>query len=306
MDYKHGIIETIGNTPLVRLENIEKEFQLKSKLFAKLERCNPTGSIKDRAAKGMILDVLEQKKINQDTILVEPTSGNTGISICAIASSLNMKAIIFMPANMSKERIQMMKAFGAEIVLTEPSRGMQGAIDACDEFQKTHENTFMPSQFDNKSNSQAHYFTTGPEIYRQLDQQVDIFVASFGTGGTLTGVSKFLKEQNREILTVGLEPASSPLVTEGKKGPHKIQGIGANFIPHILELDYVDKVLTITNEDAYEHCRMLARKEGLFCGISSGANLAGALRIAKECEGKNIVTVLPDDGERYLSIDGLF
>lgn len=306
MDYKHGILDTVGNTPLIRLENIEKLFDLNCHIFAKLERCNPTGSIKDRAAKAMILDALEKKRINKETTIVEPTSGNTGISLCAIASALNLKTIIFMPANMSKERINMMKAFGAEIVLTDTSLGMQGAIDACINYQKNHPNTFMPSQFENEANSDAHYLSTGREIYHQLDGNVDIFVAAFGTGGTLSGTAKYLKEQNPKIKVVGLEPSSSPLITKGKTGPHKIQGIGANFIPPILKREYIDQFFTIDDEEAYKFCLLLARKEGLFCGVSSGANLAGCIKVAKENPNCNIVTVLPDDGERYLSVDNLF
>lgn len=306
MNYKHGFIDTIGNTPLIRLENIEKEYQLKSKLFVKLERSNPSGSIKDRAAKAMILSALKEGKIHPNTTVIEPTSGNMGISLCAICASLSLKAMIFMPANMSKERILMMKALGAEIVLTDASLGMSGAIKACQEYQKTHKDTFMPSQFENFNNNRAHYETTGPEIYEQTDGLIDIFIASFGTGGTLSGTAQYLKEKNNQIMTIGVEPKSSPFISENKKGPHMIQGIGAGFQPDILTLSYIDKIMTVTDEEAYKYTRVLAKKEGLFCGISSGANLWIAIKLAQEFIDKNIVTILPDNGERYLSVSNLF
>lgn len=306
MNYKNGLIDAIGNTPLIRLKRIEEVYSLKSKIFAKLERDNPTGSIKDRIAKEMILSALERKDINQDTILIEPTSGNTGIGICAIAASLGMKAKIFMPSSMSIERIKMMRAFGAEVVLTDAKKGMSGAIEECVKFNKENPNSFMLSQFDNTDNSLAHYKTTGPEIYSQLDGNIDVFVAGFGTGGTITGISKYLKEKNLSVHTVGIEPKESPVVTEEKKGPHGIQGIGAGFIPSVLKLDYVDEVVSVETKVAYEYTRILARTEGLFCGISSGCNLYQAIEEAKKREGSNIVTVLPDNGERYLSVDGLF
>ena len=306
MNYKHGFVDLVGSTPLVRLERMEKEFHLKCRLFAKYERNNPTGSIKDRIAKEILLNALERKEINQDTVIVEPTSGNTGIGLCAVAASLGLKAVIFMPSSMSVERRKMMTAFGAEIVLTDAKAGMPGAIQAAKEFASKTPNSYIPGQFDNLDNSLAHYKTTGPEIYRDLDGNVDVFLAGFGTGGTITGISRYLKEQKKDILTIGIEPEESPVISKGVKGPHKIQGIGAGFKPAVLDLTYVDKVVTVPSEKAYEFARLLARKEGLFCGISSGANVYEAVEIAKTMEDKNIVTVLPDNGERYLSVEGLF
>lgn len=306
MNYKNGFVDLVGSTPLVRLERMEKEFHLKCRLFAKYERNNPTGSIKDRIAKEILLNALERKEINQDTVIVEPTSGNTGIGLCAVAASLGLKAVIFMPSSMSVERRKMMTAFGAEIVLTDAKAGMPGAIAAAKEFASKTPNSYIPGQFDNLDNSLAHYKTTGPEIYRDLDGNVDVFLAGFGTGGTITGTSRYLKEQKKDILTIGIEPEESPVISKGVKGPHKIQGIGAGFKPAVLDLTYVDKVVTVPSEKAYEFARLLARKEGLFCGISSGANVYEAVEIAKTMEDKNIVTVLPDNGERYLSVEGLF
>ena len=306
MNYKHGFVDLVGSTPLVRLERMEKEFHLKCRLFAKYERNNPTGSIKDRIAKEILLNALERKEINQDTVIVEPTSGNTGIGLCAVAASLGLKAVIFMPSSMSVERRKMMTAFGAEIVLTDAKAGMPGAIAAAKEFASKTPNSYIPGQFDNLDNSLAHYKTTGPEIYRDLDGNVDVFLAGFGTGGTITGTSRYLKEQKKDILTIGIEPEESPVISKGVKGPHKIQGIGAGFKPAVLDLTYVDKVVTVPSEKAYEFARLLARKEGLFCGISSGANVYEAVEIAKTMEDKNIVTILPDNGERYLSVEGLF
>ena len=306
MNYKHGFVDLVGSTPLVRLERMEKEFHLKCRLFAKYERNNPTGSIKDRIAKEILLNALERKEINQDTVIVEPTSGNTGIGLCAVAASLGLKAVIFMPSSMSVERRKMMTAFGAEIVLTDAKAGMPGAIAAAKEFASKTPNSYIPGQFDNLDNSLAHYKTTGPEIYRDLDGNVDVFLAGFGTGGTITGTSRYLKEQKKDILTIGIEPEESPVISKGVKGPHKIQGIGAGFKPAVLDLTYVDKVVTVPSEKAYEFARLLARKEGLFCGISSGANVYEAVEIAKTMEDKTIVTVLPDNGERYLSVEGLF
>lgn len=308
MNYKDSILDLVGDTPLVLLKRIKKEFNLKGNIFAKLERNNPTGSIKDRIAKSMILEALKEGKINLDSTIVEPTSGNTGIGICAIAACLGMKVKIFMPANMSIERIKMMKAFNASIVLTDPSLGMKGAILKANEFVKNTPNSYMLQQFDNEYNVLAHYKNTGPEIYSALEGKVDVFVAGFGTGGTITGVGKYLKEQNKDIEIIGVEPLSSPFITKHEKGPHKIQGIGAGFKPSILDLDYVNRVEDVSNEDAFKYTKELARLEGLFCGISSGANLYQAILEASKEENrdKNIVTVFPDDGQRYLSIIGLF
>jgi cysteine synthase A len=308
MNYQNSVLDAIGNTPLIRLERIERLYGLKAHLFAKLERCNPTGSIKDRAAKEMILDALEKGKITKDSVLIEPTSGNTGIGLASVAAALGMKLYIFMPSNCSIERVKMMRAFGADIRLTDSKLGMSGAIQAALDLAKTIPGSFIPSQFDNPDNALAHYKTTGPEIYHQLDGKIDLFVAAFGTGGTLTGTSHYLKEKIPALKAIGLEPSASPFVSEGKKGPHKIQGIGAGFKPGVLDLRYVDEILTVTDEEAYEGTRELARKEGLFCGITSGANLMGSIKVAKREDnaGKNIVTVLPDDGERYLSVEGLY
>lgn len=301
----YSMVDLIGNTPLVRLKNIEAAYNLNSKIYAKLERCNPTGSIKDRAVKEMILDAMEKKLIDKDTVLIEPTSGNTGIGFAAIGATLNMKVVLFMPSNCSIERVKMMKAFGADIRLVSEG-GMAGCIAAAKQLHSEIKNSYIPFQFENKANSMAHYKTTGPEIFEQTEGTVDIFISSFGTGGTLTGTAKYLKEKKPSVLAFGVEPATSAVVTTGKKGPHKIQGIGAGFIPEVLELDVVDKVLTATDDEAFEFARELARKEGLFVGISSGANVATAVKLAKEYENKVIVTVLPDNGERYLSVPGLF
>jgi len=303
--HDYSMIDLIGNTPLVRLSKLEKKYNLSSPLYAKLERCNPTGSIKDRAAKEMILHALQEGKINQDTLLIEPTSGNTGIGLAAIAATLGMKLVIFMPASASIERVKMMKAFGADCRLVKEG-GMAGCIKEAEELHKQYPNSFIPAQFDNENNALAHYKTTGPEIYKQTEGELDIFVTSFGTGGTLTGISRYLKEQNKEIKTIGVEPASSAFVSKGEKGAHKIQGIGAGFKPSILDLNYVDEVLTIQDEEAYQVTRELAQVEGLFVGISAGCNVAAAIKVAKENPNKIIVTILPDNGERYLSVEGLF
>lgn len=306
MDFKdYSMLDLIGNTPLVRLKNIEKAYHLFSPIYAKLERCNPTGSIKDRIAKEMILSALKEGKINQDTLIIEPTSGNTGIGLSAICASLGMKAVIFMPASCSKERVQMMAAFGADCRLVKEG-GMAKCIEEAEKLHQEVKNSFIPLQFENPANSMAHYKTTGPEIYSQTDGRVDIFISAFGTGGTLTGVSKYLKEKKPSVLSFGVEPMTSAFVSTGKKGPHKIQGIGAGFKPDVLDLSLVDKVLTCSDEDAYEMTRKLARKEGLFVGISSGANVYTAIRLAEQYPNKVIVTVLPDNGERYLSVEGLF
>ena len=306
MDFKdYSMLDLIGNTPLVRLKNIEKAYHLFSPIYAKLERCNPTGSIKDRIAKEMILSALKEGKINQDTLIIEPTSGNTGIGLSAICASLGMNAVIFMPASCSKERVQMMAAFGADCRLVKEG-GMAKCIEEAEKLHQEVKNSFIPLQFENPANSMAHYKTTGPEIYSQTDGRVDIFISAFGTGGTLTGVSKYLKEKKPSVLSFGVEPMTSAFVSTGKKGPHKIQGIGAGFKPDVLDLSLVDKVLTCSDEDAYEMTRELSRKEGLFVGISSGANVYTAIRLAEQYPNKVIVTVLPDNGERYLSVEGLF
>jgi cysteine synthase len=301
----YSMLDLIGNTPMVRLSNIEKEFSLTSKIYAKLERCNPTGSIKDRIAKEMILSALKEGKINSETLIIEPTSGNTGIGLAAICATLQLKAVIYMPSNCSIERVNMMKAFGAECRLVKEG-GMSGCIKQAIALHEQVKNSFIPFQFENPDNATAHYKTTGPEIHSQMDGKVDIFVSAFGTGGTLTGVSHYLKERNPKVITIGVEPATSAFMTTGNKGPHKIQGIGAGFKPDVLNMEYIDNILTATDEEAYEFTRILARKEGLFVGISSGANVATCVKLAKEHKDMNIVTVLPDNGERYLSVPGLF
>lgn len=301
----YTMLDLIGNTPIVRLKNIEKEFSLNSKIYAKLERCNPTGSIKDRIAKEMILQALEEKIIDKDTVIIEPTSGNTGIGLSAICATLNMKVVIFMPSNCSKERVNMMKAFGADIRLISEG-GMQGCINEALNLHSEIKNSYIPFQFENKNNWIAHYKTTGPEIYSQLDGDIDYFISAFGTGGTLTGTTKYLKEKKKDVISIGVEPQGSAVITTGKKGPHKIQGIGAGFKPEVLDLNIVDKVLTCSDEDAYSFTRLLAKKEGLFVGISSGANVYTCVKLAKDNPNKTFVTVLPDNGERYLSVEGLF
>ncbi len=301
----YSMIDLIGNTPLVRLKKIEELYHSPSPIYAKLERCNPTGSIKDRASKEMIMSALEEGKINKNTTIIEPTSGNTGIGLAAIGATLGMKVVIFMPANCSIERVKMMRAFGADCRLVKEG-GMAQCIKEAEALHKEIKDSFIPLQFDNLDNAKAHYKTTGPEIYSQTDGEVDIFISAFGTGGTLSGVSKYLKEKKSSLISIGVEPAGSPFVTTGKKGPNKIQGIGAGFKPEVLNLSVVDKIITMEDEKAYELTRALAKEEGLFVGISSGANVAAALDIAKENPGKVIVTVLPDNGERYLSVPELF
>ncbi len=306
MNYAENILDLVGNTPLVKLNRVSEEFSLRSSIFAKLERDNPTGSIKDRAAKGIIQKGLDEGTITKDSVIVEPTSGNTGISVAAISTSLGIRCVLFMPSSCSIERVKIMKALGADVHLV--AGGMPDAVREANEYIASHEGAILFGQFVNEANPRAHYETTGPEIWRQLDGQVDVFISAFGTGGTLTGVGRYLKEQNKDIEIIGVEPATSPFISKGEKGAHKIQGIGAGFKPDVLGLETVDRILTVTSEEAYEYAKILASKEGLFVGISSGANVAVAVRLAKEekYQGKNIVTVLPDNGERYLSVDGLF
>lgn len=295
-----SISQLIGNTPLIELTHLEPE---NAKVIAKVEFFNPAGSAKDRIARKMIDDAENAGLIKEGATLIEPTSGNTGIGIASIAASRGYKAILTMPETMSVERRNLLKAYGAQIVLTEGSKGMQGAVDKAVELSKEIENSFIPSQFSNPSNPQAHYETTGPEIWQDTEGSVDIFVAGVGTGGTVSGTGKYLKEQNPNVKVVAVEPASSPLLTKGVAGPHGIQGIGANFIPDNLDQSIYDEVIPVTNEDAYETGREIAHKEGLLVGISSGAAVYAALELAKrpENKGKNIVVLLPDTGERYLS-----
>lgn len=296
------IDQIIGKTPLLKLTNIEKELGLKGNIYAKLEYLNPAGSTKDRAALNMINEAEEQGLIDKDTVIIEPTSGNTGIGLAAIGASRGYRVIIVMPDSMSTERRKLMTAYGAELVLTDGALGMKGCIDKANEIASQSKKAFIPDQFNNKANARAHFKTTGPEIYDDMIGNIDYFVATIGTGGTITGTGGYLKSKNKNIKVIGIEPADSPLLTEGKCGSHKIQGIGANFIPTVLDRDVVDEVLTVTTEESYEAARMLGKKEGILVGISSGAALAKAIKIAKEHDG-NIVVLLPDTGDRYLSTE---
>jgi len=296
-------VEMIGNTPLIELSNLEKNHDLKANVIAKVEMFNPAGSVKDRIAKNMIESAEKEGLLKPGATIIEPTSGNTGIGLAAIAANKGYNIILTMPETMSVERRNLLKAYGAKIVLTEGSKGMKGAIAKADELAKEIEGSFIPSQFSNPANPAIHYQTTGPEIYKDLDGKVDIFVAGVGTGGTLSGTGKYLKERNPEIQVVAVEPASSPVLKEGKAGPHKIQGIGAGFVPDTLDTKIYDEIIEVKDEDALSTGRELAQKEGLLVGISSGAAVWAAEELAKrpENEGKNIVVLLPDTGERYLS-----
>ena len=296
-----SVEELIGKTPLLELTNLEKG--LGATLLAKVEALNPGGSAKDRVAKRMVEDAEKAGLLKAGATIIEPTSGNTGIGLAVMAAARGYRAIIVMPDSMSMERRLLMTAFGAELVLTEGKLGMAGAIAKAEEMAKEIPGSFIPGQFDNPSNPAAHYETTGPEIWEDTEGKVDIFVAGIGTGGTITGVGRYLKEQNPHIKIIGVEPASSPLLTKGEAGPHGLQGIGANFVPSILDREIYDEVITVTDEEAYEAGRTIARKEGLLVGISSGAALHAAMEAAKRPEnaGKNIVVLLPDTGDRYLS-----
>ena len=297
------IIDTIGGTPLVELRKLEKEYNLKAKLVAKVESFNPGGSVKDRIAKAMIEEAEKQGLINKDTVLIEPTSGNTGIGLAMVAASKGLRLIIAMPETMSIERRNLMKAYGAELVLTEGAKGMKGAIAKAEELAKETPNSFIPSQFTNIANPRMHYLTTGPEIFKDTDGQVDFFVGGVGTGGTISGVGKFLKENKPSVKVVAVEPETSPVLSKGTPGPHKIQGIGAGFVPQTLDTNIYDEIITVSNEKAFEMGRKVAKTEGLLVGISSGAALTAAIELAKREEnaGKMVVVLLPDTGERYLS-----
>ena len=297
------IIDTIGGTPLVELTNLEKKYNLKARIIAKVESFNPGGSVKDRIAKAMIEKAEKEGLINKDTVLVEPTSGNTGIGLSMVAASKGLRIILTMPETMSIERRNLLKAYGAELVLTEGSKGMKGAIAKAEELAKEIPNSFIPSQFTNMANPNIHYLTTGPEIYKDLEGNLDYFVAGVGTGGTLSGTGKYLKEQKPSIKVVAVEPETSPVLSKGTPGPHKIQGIGAGFVPATLDTSIYDEIITIGNEEAFEMGRESARTEGLLVGISSGAAMKAAIKLAQREEnaGKTIVVLLPDTGERYLS-----
>lgn len=302
-DIKNGFIELVGNTPLVRLKKLADKNDLDVDLLAKLESYNPAGSVKDRIAKEMILDALEKGKIDENTTLIEPTSGNTGIGLSAVATSLGFKIIITMPDTMSIERRNLIKAYGAELVLTPGANGMKGAIAKAEELSNEIENSFVVGQFVNPANPQAHYKYTGPEIYAQTDGKVDIFVAGIGTGGTVSGVGKYLKEKIPGVKIVGVEPAGSPVLTQGKAGSHKIQGIGAGFVPDTLDTEIYDEIIAVENDDAFANGREIGKTEGILVGISSGAALTAAKQLAQrpENKGKTIVVLLPDGGDRYLS-----
>ena len=298
-----NILDTIGNTPLVRLHHIEEEYKLDAKLFAKIEYFNPGGSIKDRPAMMMIKDAFESKRINKETKIIEPTSGNTGIGLALICSYLKLDLTIIMPDTMSKERQLLIKAYGANLILTEGKLGMKGAIAKANELVKQYPNSFIPSQFDNPSNVKAHYLTTAKEIAKDLDNKVDIFVAGVGTGGTLTGCASYFRDNKINTTIVAVEPSSSPVLSKNQAGPHKIQGIGAGFVPLNLDTKLIDEIIDIDNEEAFAATNMVAKLEGLLVGISSGAALNAAIKVAKRSENKNknIVVVFPDTGSRYLS-----
>ena len=295
--------ELIGKTPLLELSHIEDEYKLEANIIAKVEYFNPAGSVKDRIAKKMIDEAIKEGKINKDTVLIEPTSGNTGIGLASVAVAKGLKLIVTMPETMSVERRNIIKAYGAEIVLTEGAKGMKGAIEKANELAKEYPNSFIPGQFDNPNNPKVHFETTGPEIYEDTDGKVDIFVAGVGTGGTITGVGAYLKSKNKDIKVVAVEPESSPVLSEGKSGPHKIQGIGAGFVPKVLDTSIYDEIIRVSNEDAFATGKLIGKKEGILVGISSGAAVFAAIELAKkeENKGKNIVVLLPDTGDRYLS-----
>ncbi len=298
-----GTLDLIGNTPLVEITNIEKELGLEATILVKLEYFNPAGSVKDRVAKAMIEDAEEKGLLKEGAVIIEPTSGNTGIGLAVVAAAKGYHVILTMPETMSVERRNILKAYGAEVVLTEGAKGMAGAIEKAEELAKEIPGSFIPGQFDNPANPAAHRASTGPEIWEDTDGKVDLFIAGVGTGGTVTGIGEYLKEKNPAIKVVALEPADSPVLAGGEAGPHKLQGIGANFIPSVLNTDIYDEVYEAQAEDAFAAAKLLAQKEGISVGISSGAALHGAIELAKRAEnkGKVIVALLPDSGDRYYS-----
>ncbi len=300
-----SVDQLIGNTPLLELTNIEKKYNLKVKLLAKLEYLNPAGSVKDRVAKAMIDDMEQSGKLTTDSVIIEPTSGNTGIGLAAVGAARGYRVIIVMPDSMSVERQQLMKAYGAELVLTDGALGMSGAIQKAEQLNSEIPNSIIAGQFTNPANPKAHFDTTGPEIYRDTDSNIDIFVAGVGTGGTITGTGEYLKSLNPDIKVIAVEPASSPLLSSGTAAPHKIQGIGANFVPQVLNTSIYDEIITVTDEDAFKSGKLIGKTEGVLVGISSGAALSAAIQIAKREEnaGKTIVVLLPDTGDRYLSTE---
>ena len=297
------VTDLVGNTPILELGNYEEKNQLEATILAKLEYFNPAGSVKDRIAREIILDALETGKLTKDSVIIEPTSGNTGIGLASVAASLGIRIIITMPETMSVERRNLMKAYGAELVLTDGAKGMKGAIAKADDLAKEIPNSFIPGQFVNELNPRAHKRTTGPEIWQDTEGKVDIFVAGVGTGGTVSGVGEYLKSKNPDVKIVAVEPATSPVLSKGEAGAHKIQGIGAGFVPDTLNTDIYDEIIPVENEDAFELGREIARTEGILVGISSGAALKAATELAKrpENKGKTIVVLFPDTGDRYLS-----
>lgn len=297
--------ELIGNTPLMELAHIQKKYELKAKIFAKLEFLNATGSAKDRVAKAMIIDAENDGRLKKDSVIIEPTSGNTGIGLASVGTARGYRVIIVMPNTMSKERCTLIKAYGAEVVLSDGTKGMAGAIEKANELAQEIPNSFIPDQFSNPSNPKIHKETTGPEIWNDTNGNVDIFVAGVGTGGTITGVGEFLKSKKSDVKIMAVEPESSPLLSKGIAGSHKIQGIGANFVPSILNTNIYDEIIPVSNEDAYAMGKAIGKTEGILVGISSGAALSAAIKVAqrKENEGKNIVVFFVDSGDRYLSTE---
>lgn len=304
MDIKDTVTQLIGNTPLLRLHKMEERFGAGAEIVAKVEMFNPAGSIKDRVGYNMVIEAEKSGRLQPGGTIIEPTSGNTGVGIAMTAAARGYKAVMVMPESMSLERRKLLAALGAELVLTDRNEGMKGSVEKAEALAKEIPGSIIAGQFENPANPQAHYETTAPEIWDATDGSVDIFIATFGTGGTVTGVSRYLKEKDPDIRVIGVEPASSPLVTEGKAGPHKIQGIGANFIPEVLDVKLMDEVITVTDDDALETMKELAKTEGLLVGVSAGAAVYAAGQVAARPEnaGKRIVVVLPDTGERYLSI----
>ena len=303
MNIYKSAVDLIGGTPLMEISNIEKEYELGAKVLVKLEYLNPAGSAKDRIAKSMIEDAENRGLLQKGSTIIEPTSGNTGIGLASIAAAKGYRAILTMPETMSEERRNILKAYGAEVVLTDGAKGMTGAIAKAEELAKEIPGSFLAGQFVNPANAEAHYKTTGPEIWEDTDGQVDVFVAGVGSGGTITGVGRYLKEHSGSVRIVAVEPASSPVLSAGKGGPHKIQGIGAGFVPEVLDTGIYDEVITVENEDAFETAKLMGKKEGILVGISSGAALKAAMDIARreEYAGKTIVVLLPDSGDRYYS-----
>ncbi len=296
-------LELVGNTPLVRLDRLKEALGLESDIIAKVEAFNPAGSSKDRVAFNIINEYVKQGKITKDTVIIEPTSGNTGIGLAFAGAIMGLKTVIVMPDSMSRERIQAISAYGAQVVLSDGKKGMAGAIEKAEEIKKQYASAIIAGQFENENNPLAHYNTTGVEIWNDTEGKLDYFVAGIGTGGTVSGTGKFLKEKNSAIKVIGVEPLSSPLLTQGKSGAHKIQGIGANFVPKTYDESAVDSVLTVSDEDAYKYTKLLARTEGILAGISSGCAIAAAVQIAKEQKNKTVVVLLPDSGNRYFSTE---